>query len=146
MTAINREVEHVQTDQTRLDKELDYILSQQEELHNLLRPIEANILSQNLVDAEKQCDAERSQTYGEAENADNQLKKMMGDLREIIDRINQTNIGSHQYDGDTITKISKILNSHMDSLQWIDQNTQQLQNKVNDVTHIMDKQQKYNGE
>lgn len=37
-----------------------------------------------------------------------------------------------------MTQIAKILNAHMDSLQWIDQNANQLQRRVDDVSQIMD--------
>ena len=39
MTELNNEVERVKADQQRLDRELDFILSQQEELEELLQPI-----------------------------------------------------------------------------------------------------------
>jgi len=141
VTEINHEVERVKTDQMRLDRELDFILAQQEELQDLLLPIETKIKSQERIEEVNQYDAEREKAYNSADNVGNQLKNMMGDLKEIIERINLTNVDPNQgREGDTITQISKILNSHMDSLQWIDQNTQQLQTSVDDVSHIMEKQ------
>ena len=41
-----------------------------------------------------------------------------------------------------MAQIAKILNAHMDSLQWIDQNTNKLQQRVKEVSQIMDTQRK----
>ena len=37
-----------------------------------------------------------------------------------------------------MTQIAKILNAHMDSLQWVDQNTNQLQRRVEEVSQLME--------
>ena len=40
---------------------------------------------------------------------------------------------SHQDDSDPVVQIGKVLNAHMDSLQWIDQTSAQLHRKVEEV-------------
>lgn len=138
VTELNNEVERVKADQQRLDRELDFILSQQEELEELLTPIEAQVKSQQQQQHVQHSDVERERTYNLAENIDAQMKRMMEDLREIIERINNSNVTPNQGTDETMLQIGKILNSHMDSLQWIDQNTNQLQKRVGDVNQIME--------
>lgn len=41
-----------------------------------------------------------------------------------------------------MAQIAKILNAHMDSLQWIDQNTNKLQQRVKEVSQVMDSQRR----
>ena len=47
--------------------------------------------------------------------------------------LNPTN-RSQQDDSDPVVQIGKVLNAHMDSLQWIDQTSTQLQRKVEEVS------------
>ena len=39
---------------------------------------------------------------------------------------------------DTMNSIAKILNAHMDSLQWVDQNSNQLKKRVEEVNHMLE--------
>ena len=39
---------------------------------------------------------------------------------------------------ESMTQIAKILNAHMDSLQWLEQNTNQLQRRVDEVNQALD--------
>lgn len=71
------QVERVKAEQQRLDRELDFILSQQEELEELLQPIEAEIKGRHNVQPTIHADVERERTYRLAENIDSQLKAMM---------------------------------------------------------------------
>ncbi|NXX14948.1 NUP62 protein, partial [Podargus strigoides] len=47
ITSLHREVEKVKLDQKRLDQELDFILSQQKELEDLLTPLEESVKEQS---------------------------------------------------------------------------------------------------
>jgi len=138
VTELNNEVARVKADQQRLDRELDFILSQQEELEELLQPIEVQVKSQQLVQHVQHSDVERERTYNLADSIDAQLKRMMEDLREIIERINSSNLNPNQGVDETMASIGKILNSHMDSLQWVDQNTNHLQKRLEDASTVME--------
>ena len=95
--------------------------------------------SQQLVQHVQHSDVERERTYSLADNIDAQLKRMMEDLREIIERINNSNVNPAGQGGDeAMASIGKILNSHMDSLQWVDQSTNQLQKRLEDVGALME--------
>ena len=88
--------------------------------------------------------------YGLVANIDGQLKQMVGDLREIIDHINTTTLPtdttnpvSHLFDILAIyinitllqtNQISKILSAHMDSLQWLDSNSNSLERKLEELS------------
>lgn len=107
---------------------MDFIKGQQGELEDVLRPLEASLSSAPTPDAE------RERTYQLAETLDAQLQRMSDDLREVIEHLNTTN--KNQDESDPVVQIGRVLNAHMDSLQWIDQATTQVQRKLEDVTKI----------
>uniref|UniRef100_A0A8C0XSL7 Nuclear pore glycoprotein p62 n=1 Tax=Castor canadensis TaxID=51338 RepID=A0A8C0XSL7_CASCN len=127
ITSLHREVEKVKLDQKRLDQELDFILSQQKELEDLLSPLEESVKEQSGTIYLQHADEEREKTYKLAENIDAQLKRMAQDLKDIIEHLNTS--GGPADTSDPLQQICKILNAHMDSLQWIDQNSALLQRK-----------------
>ncbi|XP_077139487.1 nuclear pore glycoprotein p62-like isoform X2 [Ranitomeya variabilis] len=139
-TTLHQEMEKVKLDQKRLDQELDFILSQQKELEDLLTPLEESVKEQSGTIYLQHADKEREKTYKLAENIDAQLKRMAQDLKDVIDHLN-TKAGP----GDASTplqQICKILNAHVDSLQWIDQNSVLLERKVAKECEIRRKGQK----
>ncbi|NWZ95433.1 NUP62 protein, partial [Nesospiza acunhae] len=140
ITSLHREVEKVKVDQKRLDQELDFILSQQKELEDLLTPLEESVKEQSGTIYLQHADEERERTYKLAENIDAQLKRMAQDLKDIIDHLNTS--GGPADTSDPLQQICKILNAHMDSLQWIDQNSAVLQRKVEEVTKICESRRK----
>ncbi|XP_041750904.1 nuclear pore glycoprotein p62 isoform X1 [Coregonus clupeaformis] len=140
ITSLHREMEKVKLDQRRLDQELDFILSQQKELEDLLSPLEESVKEQSGTIYMQNADEERERTYKLAENVDAQLKRMSQDLKEIIEHLN-TSSGPADT-SDPLQQICKILNAHMDSLQWIDQNSVLLQRRVEDVSKLCDNRRK----
>ncbi|XP_068427906.1 nucleoporin 62 like [Clinocottus analis] len=140
ITALHKEMEKVKLDQRRLNQELDFILSQQKELEDLLCPLEESVKEQNGTIYMQNADEERERTYKLAENVDAQLKRMSQDLKEIIEHLN-TSSGPADT-SDPLQQICKILNTHMDSLQWIDQNSVLLQRRVEEVSKLCDNQRK----
>ncbi|XP_069800356.1 nucleoporin-62 C-terminal-like protein isoform X1 [Dendropsophus ebraccatus] len=131
ITALHREMEKVKLDQKRLDQELDFILSQQKELEDLLTPLEESVKEQSGTIYLQHADEEREKTYKLAENIDAQLKRMAQDLKEVIEHLNTT--AGPGDASNPLQQICKILNAHVDSLQWIDQNSALLQRKVEQV-------------
>ncbi|XP_045747939.1 nuclear pore glycoprotein p62 [Mirounga angustirostris] len=140
ITTLHREVEKVKLDQKRLDQELDFILSQQKELEDLLSPLEESVKEQSGTVYLQHADEEREKTYKLAENIDAQLKRMAQDLKDIIEHLNTS--GGPADNSDPLQQICKILNAHMDSLQWIDQNSALLQRKVEEVTKVCEGRRK----
>ncbi|XP_065068113.1 nuclear pore glycoprotein p62-like [Rhopilema esculentum] len=132
ITLINDDIQRLKTDQSRLDRELDFILSQQQELEEILSPLEEQVKAQQSIPYMQHADLEREKTYKMAENIDTQLKRMMLDIKDIINHINTSNANTKENE-DPMSQIAKILNSHMDALQWVDQNAVLLQRKVEEV-------------
>lgn len=147
---LHNEVEKVKADQQRLDHELDFILSQQRELEDIISSLEKTTLdASNATNAgtPQHSDLEREHTYTMAENIDAQLKRMVSDLREIIDHLNANNSlasgdGPKGEGLDPVHQIAKILNAHIDSLGWVDQNTALLHRKVEEVSRLHDTRRK----
>ncbi|XP_042556175.1 nuclear pore glycoprotein p62 [Dipodomys spectabilis] len=140
ITTLHREVEKVKLDQKRLDQELDFILSQQKELEDLLSPLEELVKEQSGTIYLQHADEEREKTYKLAENIDAQLKRMAQDLKDIIEHLNTS--GGPADTSDPLQQICKILNAHMDSLQWVDQNSALLQRKVEEVARVCEGRRK----
>lgn len=88
ITSLHKEMEKVKLDQRRLNQELDFILSQQKELEDLLCPLEDSVKEQGVTIYMQNADEERERTYKLAENVDAQLKRMSQDLKEIIEHLN----------------------------------------------------------
>ncbi|KAM9803451.1 nucleoporin 62 like isoform X2 [Syngnathus typhle] len=140
ITSLHKEMEKVKLDQKRLNQEVDFILSQQKELEDLLCPLEESVKEPSGTIYMQNADEERERTYKFAENVDAQLKRMSQDLKEIIEHLN-TSSGPADT-SDPLQQICKILNAHMDSLQWIDQNSILLQRRVEEVSKLCDNQRK----
>lgn len=78
ITKINETLEKLRTDHTRIDHQLDFIIAQQNELEQLLVPIESHkyeISSNNAVNAE------REHTYAMVETVHNDLNSIGTDLK-----------------------------------------------------------------
>lgn len=126
--ALNDSVSSVRQDQQRLEHELDFVAGQQAELEEALRSLEQSVAGSAPVDTE------RERTYQLAENLDGQLKRMSEDLKEVISHLNSTSTGlttSHP-----LSQIGKILNAHMDSLQWIDSNATAIEKQMAAVARL----------
>ncbi|XP_017886007.1 nuclear pore glycoprotein p62 [Ceratina calcarata] len=128
IVALNQEVERVKVEQQQLEHELNYVDGQQKELQDCLVPLEKELASISASDPE------REYTYRLAEDLDTQLKRMSEDLKEIIEHLNQAN--STQDSSDPIVQIGKILNAHMNSLQWLDQQTTLLNQKIQQIDQM----------
>ena len=114
----------------RLEHELDFIKGQQSELEDILRPLEASLSTAPTADVE------RERTYQLAETLDAQLTRMSDDLREIIEHLNSAN--RNQDESDPVVQIGRVLNAHMDSLQWIDRSTGAVAKKLEEVGKMHD--------
>lgn len=129
---LNEAVQNVKNEQQSLEHELDFVVAQQTELDELLKPLEKQ-LSECAPD--KIRDPEREHMYQLIENLDSQLLQMSGDLKEVIEHLNETN--RSQDTSDPIVQIGRILNAHMSSMQWVDNSIAQISTKLDQlkVTH-----------
>uniref|UniRef100_A0A8C4LGE6 Nucleoporin 62 C-terminal like n=1 Tax=Equus asinus asinus TaxID=83772 RepID=A0A8C4LGE6_EQUAS len=88
---------------------------------NLLTPVEESVKDQSRSDFLLPADEDRKRTYKFAGNIDPQLKRMAQDLKDVIERLNT--FGNLAGTTDPLQQICKVLNAHVDSLQWINQNS-----------------------
>lgn len=128
--ALDQAVEKIKNEQNSLEKELEFISTQHTELEEQIVPLHKELSKL------PQIDQERSQIYSIAENLDTQLKQMSEDLKEVIEHLNEAN--KAQDPNDPIVQIGRILNAHMDSLQWIETTTTQINSKLDDLTQAHD--------
>lgn len=115
---MSNEVTRLTNDQDQLEQELDFLNSQQKDLEQSIRKLEDGIEQMPLI-PQQHSDTSRIEMYKLLIEVDNQLKSTSVDLKDIITRLNQTNANVN----DPIVQIGKILNSHMDSLNWIEENS-----------------------
>eukprot|EP00118_Oscarella_pearsei_P025978 m.309152 g.309152 ORF g.309152 m.309152 type:complete len:411 (+) comp45640_c0_seq1:12-1244(+) len=134
---LNTEVEEIKANQQRLDNELEFIITQQSELEGMLDSLEGATQSQDMSPFDQHADQERNRTYHLAENLDSQLKRMGQDLKDIIEHLNTQSAESESTMA-PIHHIAKILNLHMESLQWVDQNAALMKKKVEEVSRMCD--------
>lgn len=117
-------------DQKVLEDELKFIEAQHTELEECITPMK------NELDKVPHVDVERAQTYLLAESLDTQLRQMSEDLKEVIEHLNEAN--KLQNPNDPIVQIGRILNAHMNSLQWIESSTTQINAKLDDINKMCD--------
>ncbi|RWS27131.1 nuclear pore complex protein Nup214-like protein [Leptotrombidium deliense] len=115
ITEVNEALERLKSDHTRIDHQLDFIISQQNELDSLLEPLENIKIDSSVLDS---ATTEREETYSLVEQVNNDLQTIGCDLQTFIKRLNETK--SNQDTHDPLSSINKILNSHMDALQYIE--------------------------
>ena len=134
ISQLSIELEKVRLDHQRLDHDLDLILGQQAELEEVLKPLEENVTQQVATFAQQQpqhVDVERENIYKLTESLDDDMKKLYNDLKDLIEHINSSG-SSDEASDNLMLQISKIMNMQMDSLQWIDANTEVLKRRVDE--------------
>ncbi|XP_021044401.1 nucleoporin-62 C-terminal-like protein [Mus pahari] len=133
---LHNEMERVKIDQSRLEQELDIILFQQKELEQMLTPIEELLKEQNGPLNMMYVNKEYEMIYRLAEIIDAELKRMSQDLKDIVVYLNSL---AHPADAtEQLEQICKILNAHMESLQWINLNSGVMQKKVEEVANAVE--------
>ncbi|XP_018645678.1 nuclear pore glycoprotein P62, putative [Schistosoma mansoni] len=158
ITAMYKKVEMCQCEQSRLEQELDFIEGQQRELESLLEPLERAV--NELPPGQLHSDYEREAIFQLATNVDLELGQLLTDLREIADQTNTTTMNvttgfnssdnsttttnatkentmingnnklTSSNNGDIMNQITRILNCHMHSLNWIHHNTQEIMDRL----------------
>ena len=115
---LSGEVDRLNSEQDQLDQELNFLYSQQTDLEGSIKKLEQSIEGMPTI-PQQHCDTSRIEMYKLLIEVDNQLRSQSGDLKDVIKRLNCTNINLN----DPVMQINKILNAHMDSLNWIEENT-----------------------
>jgi len=121
-------LERKEKEQVDIENELDFLLSQQKELEDCLVPLEQELQSAEVLST---LNNEREPIYKAAQEIDNQVKQMSGDIKEIVNNLNKAN--SKKDSDDDLDTICRILNCHMTALQYIEHNTENLSSMVAEV-------------
>lgn len=132
---------------------MEFVESQQRALEDLLEPLEQ--AAANLPPSQQHADAEREAIFQMCINTDLELGQLLGELREMAERVNGVTadvegktLGGH---GDAtvagsaasgasgandanggfdktstvVSQVTRVLNSHIHSLNWLNQNTRE---------------------
>ncbi|KAF4521252.1 hypothetical protein B566_EDAN008453 [Ephemera danica] len=134
ITSLNGTVENLKMEQARLELEVDYIMSQERELEEAIEPLEKAVESMTVTDSDRQ------QVYELAATLDSQTTQMAEQLKETIDHLNELNRA--QDENNPVIQISRILNAHMNSLQWLEQTTNTTQNQLEETSKMIEMMKK----
>lgn len=140
----------VEEDQAGLDQSLDHMEGQQKALENLLDAYEGRV--QGIVQKTMPrrattggaltADEEREHVYSSAERLNMQLDELARRLTTLVEDVNgisetqATDQGKEDRGADAFGQIVQILNSHLSSLEWVDSQTAQLQERARNAQKI----------
>lgn len=134
VSEVYNEVVAAEQTQTRIDDLLNYLGRQQDDLEAMLDKYErqANeILPEGSTDRLQPVDRERSEAYSLARQVNTKLDSLETQLATVIDEINKVTKDANQLkEEDPLAQIVQVLNSHVASLDWIDENASKLQEKL----------------
>lgn len=114
---INQNVEELKVENTKLDRQLDFIVEQQREIEKVLEPIEK-------MNLQSGGNGERETTYNLVETVQNELHSLSEDLQNFIIKLNETN--SDENSVNPIHQITQVLNAQMDALQFVERHINSL--------------------
>jgi nuclear pore complex protein Nup62 len=130
---VSSEATRLNNEQEKLEQELNFIYSTQNDLELSIKKLEMGIEQMPLI-PQQSSDTSRIEMYKMLIEVDNQIKSTSIDLKDIIKSLNDTNVNLN----DPVVQISKILNAHVDSLNWIEENSVNLQQQVDKIAKAMD--------
>lgn len=114
LTTLTERMEQLKTDHTRINNQIDFIESQQNELEELIKPLEdekSKMLDTVVV-------SEKEKFYQLMETVNNDLQGVAADIQTVIEQFNSAN--SVKDASDPLASIGKVLNTHMTLLKHID--------------------------
>ncbi|KAG5451180.1 hypothetical protein CSKR_102645 [Clonorchis sinensis] len=153
ITTLYEKVDACKQEQAQLEQELDFIDGHQKELEKLLETLERT--AEELPPGQLHSDFERESIFQLATNVDLELGQLLSDLREMADQVNSATskvsggaalarnthdpkakdgglskilggAGQPEEGVGAMHQVTRILNCHMHSLNWIHQNTHKL--------------------
>lgn len=129
---LHESLEKLKGEHASIDRQLDFVIYQQNELEKLLEPLESLKLSE--ISPNDAASAEREFTYNLVESVNNDLESISSDLESFIKKINDIKApasgGSFTSAADPVIAINKVLNAHMDALAHIEQQVKGLKSSL----------------
>jgi nuclear pore complex protein Nup62 len=129
---------------SELSSNLDTILGQQRDLHLMLDALEREMddVDRKHVNAPSSsshggssavaADIERESMHQLAGEVMGELDAMSLSIRDLVVELNKTGAGDNA--GDMVSQVVAVLNAHLDSLQYLDESSSQLQKRLADVS------------
>ena len=137
--ALHRDSESLQVCYKELTENLDTVTAQQNELHAMLERLERDVEAKlgarppsTSRSTAVRADLEREKMHGMATACMADLDAMALSIRDLVVELNKKN-GSEDSAADAVSQIVSVLNSHLDSLQYLDDNAAQLARRVTEV-------------
>jgi nuclear pore complex protein Nup62 len=135
LTKLKENLDATSFAQDNLDRKLELIKEKQNDVNSVLKELEDGLeklqTEQNVMDISK-ADKDRKRGYKLAEDINSQIDVIQGSLEELVITLNEKRGGSGQEERPE-AKIMTILNDHLITLQWIDQATVDLDQKVKEI-------------
>jgi len=124
--------------QAEVVSSLDYISSQQQAIENELDKMEEHIKS--VWDTSNSGDEGREKVYEMAEEIDRELTALGREVGDMITGVNnswENGSAGNEAETEPVRQIVKTLNSHLNTLSWIDSETNRLQRKVHEAGRLV---------
>ncbi|KAI0321856.1 Nsp1-like C-terminal region-domain-containing protein [Amylostereum chailletii] len=158
LAALYSHVLAAEREQNDIDQTLDHVEQQQKELGATLEAYEkqmGDILGGRGGTGTLRgldtgpADTERDKNYILATELHNQLDDLSSSLTQLIDSVNSVSLTTDDKGAageDAMAQIAQVLSSHLESLQWIDGASRELEGKVSEVEkRVRDAGVGYNG-
>ncbi|PFH52855.1 carbohydrate-binding module family 1 protein [Amanita thiersii Skay4041] len=139
--ALHSHVSAAEREQNDINQSLDHVEQQQKDLASTLDAYEK--IAQEILGVQGAslraldtgpADTERDKNYMLATDLHTQLDDLSGSLSQMIESVNALSLPSDSNPtDDPMSKITQILSSHLESLQWIDGAVREVEGKVNEV-------------
>jgi nuclear pore complex protein Nup62 len=125
---------------TELSSNLDTILGQQRDLHQMLDALERemddldrkNTVGSGSHGGTASADVEREAMHSLATEVMSELDSMALQIRDVVTELNKSGTGDRA--SDTLSQVVAVLNAHLDSLQYLDESSGQLQKRLAEVS------------
>jgi len=139
---LQQNVQDVQLSQQRLNRIIETIKTNQQDLFQVITELEKGVEKAGKKNLNPD-EIKREQAYKMAEDIENQLMQMSDSLNETIRKLNQTT--ERNLDpANPLTKIIKILNVQMTSLNWIENASLDLDAKLQKTNSLIRKAKQKN--
>jgi len=117
----------VKAEHEKMESVLDLVKNYQKDFETFLENEEANCPKIGSVET----DNERAEFYGSLDRIHTELHQLQGDLKQVIRDINVSN--KIQDKNDPVSQILRILNEHTDTLQWLDDQSAEIKESLDEV-------------